>query len=171
MNIESFKELGEQLGVNLSDYDLVLVTDGSGTTLWKPCGWAVAVYQPDANVGLWFTGGASDGTNSYAELEPFLYGLWRAGREWSLLPADCVLCVTDSQYTAYCGTGEYDKTKFAPMWAQLDWYEKQGIKFDWRWVPRNSNPVNEWADKAAGKTRLALVGLVEELSGSTKVSA
>lgn len=161
----------QSLNVNLDNYDLVLVADGSGTTSWKPCGWAVAIYRPVDNVGLWASGGNTGATNNYAELEPFLYGLWRAGRDWECKKWKRILCITDSQITAMGGNGIWARAANEPLWAQLKWYEEQGIKFEWLWVRRNSNPLNKWADETAGKMRLSIVGLMEELNaGSAEVS-
>ncbi len=163
VSVDDFGVLAEELGVDLGSFALALVADGSGYNLWKPGGWAVAMLRPATNTGLFFTGGNSGCTNNYSELEPFLFGLWRAGREWTLARGDQVLCVTDSQMTAYCGSGRYERSANGALWAQLEWYEKGGVKFDWRWVRRNSNPLNTWCDWAADKTRLALNELQEEI--------
>jgi ribonuclease HI len=137
--------------------NLVIVADGSGTVAKSACGWAATLYWPDTKAFHRITGGSSVGTNNLAELQPFLHALWYAKH------IDCkghtirVLCISDSEVTVKCGSGEFARTANGALWAQVEWYESQGIQLYWHWVPRNSNEYNKWADEKAGEVRRMLL--------------
>lgn len=137
--------------------DVLIIADGSGNLVNQHSGWAALLYINKTSKVYQICGGASVGTNQVAELQPFLTALWYAGRLMNGWGAgDRVTCVTDSQVTVCCGNKEYERNANSALWAQLEWYEKHGVLFKWIWVPRNSNPINKWADKQAEQARLAL---------------
>jgi ribonuclease HI len=54
----------------------VLFGDGSGNTVEGSCGWAVTLLSPLYGRRKVLVGGASSGTNNYAELMPYVHALW-----------------------------------------------------------------------------------------------
>lgn len=157
MNAQAFESLASQL--NVADFQLMLVGDGSGTYFNLPCGWACASYfRPTGSIKRHF-GGATGGTNNYAELAPFLHVLWvfHAAREKKYgnknKPPVKILAVSDSEITVKCGNREYMRWANRALWFQLDWYVANGYHVVWKHVPRNSNPINVWADAQAGVIR------------------
>lgn len=159
---EDFASLLARLAPGYEPY-YVIVCDGSGTVASKPFGWAAAVYEPPTGELVTLTGGGSNGTNSVAELTPFVMALWYCRRELELSAPARVLCVSDSEYVVRAGRGEYSRDALAELWASVEWFERNGVNFHWAWVPRNSNPVNAWADATAGDTRLVMVDRTAEV--------
>jgi ribonuclease HI len=159
--VEEMQGIAASLG--LQRYDVLLVGDGSGTTLQKVgdgCGWHVEGYAPRSKKTWEWSGGVTTGTTNYAELMPYLHALWHL--EAILDAARCersmrVEIVTDSQLTARCGSREYSRNANASLWAMMDHFEKKH-RIHWNWVPRNSNPISRRADRVAGKVREVLRG-------------
>jgi ribonuclease HI len=154
--------------LSLPAFDLLLVGDGSGTTLVKPSGWYCAAYERPLGDGgvLEHFGGASGGTNNYAELLPYCFALWayhvsKQGPTGvkSVSPVRVVV-VSDSEVTVRCGNGDYERRANACLWAQVQWFERNGYAFVWVHVPRNSNPVSERADAVAGSARSAMANVL-----------
>lgn len=157
--VEEMQGIAASLG--LQRYDVLLVGDGSGTTLQKVgdgCGWHVEGYAPRSKKTWEWSGGVTTGTTNYAELMPYLHALWHLEALLEAANATCRLCVeivTDSQMTARCGNGGYARNANLSLWAMMAHFE-QKYKIHWNWVPRNSNPVSKRADGVAGKVRRAL---------------
>lgn len=162
-------ELAASLGAK--PFDLMLVGDGAGSFAHTPCGWFVTAYER-ASGSVWeHHGGASGGTNNYAELEPFVFSLWayrhvlwayHTGKlpgQGPLSAAPRVFCVSDSEWAVKCGNGDYQRKMNLPLWASIEWFEEKGWQFQWAHVPRNSNPFNEKADRQAKLVR-KLMGTV-----------
>ena len=152
---EQFESLAFSLGV--SDFDLMIVADGSGTVANKPCGYYEAsYYRPDCKI-FEHSGACSCGTNNFAELSPFLLALWQfnhntQGKIFTKAVLD-VLCVSDSELTVKCGNKEYTRSSNAALWASLAYYESI-YDFTWKWVSRNSNPINKLADVKSRANRM-----------------
>lgn len=133
-------QLMTTLEVDTNDIDVVLLGDGSGMVLEKPCGWSVRAIWLSANDGSDFRcfGGTNSGTNNYAELMPYIHTLWkiyaaRPTEKWR------VLIVSDSELTVNCGSGRYARKANLPLWASIDWFSNNGWKLTWKHVRRNSN--------------------------------
>jgi hypothetical protein len=163
-----FEELAKGLG--LSEYDILIVGDGSGTVADKSCGWYCLSYNKSARQVIPYFGGVSGGTNNLAELEPGIFGLWSyrqvlwslyvrsGGNKGDFKPLRMVI-VSDSEVTVRCGNKQYSRNANAPLWASIDWFERKGYTLTWFHVPRNSNPLNELCDARAGKVRLTFQGM------------
>jgi len=148
------EQLAQQL--NLPRYDLLLVADGSGNFSYTPCGWYCCSYFKPTGKVTEHIGGASGGTNNYAELMPFIHALWAFDSAWTKLnkPASFeVACVSDSEVTVRIGNGQYAAKANTPLWAAIDGFRRLGYALRWHHVPRNSNPINARADHVAGKVR------------------
>lgn len=156
MGTDVFEALSEQVGVQ--DYHLMLVGDGSGMTRATPCGWCCHLYhRPSGRVRTHF-GGASNGSNNFAELVPYLFSLATFHAAFVEAHPDQealfnVLIVSDSELTVRCGMGEYARRANLALWASIDWFVANGYKLTWRHVLRNSNPVSKRSDAIAGFAR------------------
>lgn len=168
--IEAFAELLAHFGI-AAEY--VIVCDGSGTNSKSPCGHYAALYSVRTGKVLECHGGASQGTSNYAELAPFVHALWllenlHPAREDEAKPRR-VLCVTDSEITAFGGSGRYARKANLALWASIDWFvPENGYVLVWRHVPRNSNSINKRADKVAGEVRRLFV---QSASGTNERNA
>lgn len=165
MIIQNYKEeivkLSNQLG--LPNYDLLLIGDGSGTTAAKASGWACYVYDY-SNESLSFNfGGATLGTNNYAELMPYIQALWLDSVSVHQKPRR-VEIVSDSELSVKCGNHEYSRNSNGILWASLDWLELHGYIIHWNHVPRNSNPFSLACDHQAGIMRRQIENTVDKAS-------
>lgn len=155
--------------LELSNFDLLLVGDGSGTIYQQPGGWACTAYDRRSRRAWLHTGAVSGATNNFAELLPYVHALWYAHQE--LLPVGPgpiqVQIVSDSELTVRCGNGCYQRRANACLWAAITWFEQNGYRLRWRHVPRNTNPWNRLADRVAGQVRKALVQTLKEVSMPT----
>lgn len=149
------------LSVGAGPFDLMLVGDGSGTQLFMPHGWCCLSFHVPSGEVASHHGGASFGTSNHAELTAYVHALWAHHAEQSLRvdglrPTVRVLVVSDSELTVKCGRGQYARRANLPLWASIDWFCGVGYRFDWRWIPRLSHPLNSLADKTATRARKAL---------------
>lgn len=147
------------------DFDLMIVSDGSGNTVDRPCGFYAASFEKATGTVREHFGGTNGGTNNYAELAPFLLALWQFQATFN--PAGWkrevrVLCVSDSLITVNCGNGKFARNANRALWANLDWYVENGYEIRFFYVPRNSNPINAYADEQAGKVRKSFEELLSE---------
>lgn len=144
----------------LPDFDLLLVGDGSGTSYDRPAGWACLAYDRRKAKVTVHAGGATCGTNNFAELAPYVQALWHHHQDHGQAPRAPVRVqvVSDSELTVRCGNGRYARRANGCLWAAVSWFEENGYRLAWRHVPRNSNPWNALADRVAGEMRTSLLG-------------
>jgi ribonuclease HI len=156
MSADDFEELGRKLGLGMTDFDIMLVGDGSGTTVDKACGWYCGAYMRPYTYA--FRGGASNGTNNFAELMPYVHALWTLHsmlNRWTYGKQHYkVTIVSDSEVTVRIGNGQYQATKNESLWAAMNWFKDNGYEITWIHVPRNSNPISTLADAEAKKARV-----------------
>jgi ribonuclease HI len=162
-----FRALAEQL--RLPGYDYLVVADGSGTLWNRPCGYWADLFDPATDAVEELGGALTHGTNNRAELLPFLLAFWRvealaraAGK--TLVR---VACVSDSKLTVDGASGVNANAANPDLWAFLEYFDTPGspqgldLRFEWRWVPRNSNPVHERADDMGRRLRHAVEGVLQ----------
>lgn len=149
----------------LADFDLLLVGDGSGTVYHQPAGWACTAYDRRKGKAVLHAGAASCGTNNFAELVPYIQALWHHHQDHGQEPATPVrvVIVSDSELTVRCGGGQYSRNANGCLWAAVDWFAANGYRLSWRHVRRNTNPWNAWADQLAGRARVLMQGVVNDL--------
>jgi hypothetical protein len=155
--------LAEEL--KLGEYDLLLVGDGSGTRIGQTCGWSCSLYEKWSGVVQSYFGGASTGTNNFAELIPYIHALWtydvnRFGGHGLPYPKVIkVAIVSDSEVTVRCGNRIYHRLANQTWWRAFEWFEEHGYSFEWRHVRRNTNTISEMSDKQSRAVRLIMEGI------------
>jgi ribonuclease HI len=147
----NFEELAQSL--NVSDFDIMIVSDGAGNLKDTSCGWVSFVFNRPLGTITRHVGATSAGTNNYAELAPFLHAFWHINAGLSGPASFKIVCVTDSELTVKQGIGQYARNANAAQWAAVDWYTRNGYRLDWQWVARNSNPINAACDAGAKDAR------------------
>lgn len=167
MTVDDIKDIAKNLGI--SDYDLLLIGDGSGTIHSNPCGYACVAHEKNKSSLVTHNGGNSSGTNNYAELMPYVHALWhyhydRNNRK----PITKVEIVSDSEVTVKCGNLEYNRTANGALWASIVWFEQNGYKIHWTHIHRNTNKFSKKCDWLAGRTRQAIDELRKELLDEEK---
>jgi ribonuclease HI len=161
--VDSLEALAEQL--NLSDFDLLLVGDGSGTVYHQPAGWACVSYDRTLREAYVHTGAVSCGTNNFAELAPFVQALWYHHQAIHPLTSDPlrVTIISDSEVTVRCGNRQYARNANGSLWAAIAWFEEHGFDLNWRHIPRNSNAWAAWVDFVAKTGRCTMEELLQLL--------
>jgi len=162
--IDHLEHVSGQL--SLTDFDVLLIADGSGTVSTEPAGWACTVYDRRKQEVLIHTGGWSVGTNNLAELVPFVHALWHLNQGERELVAKPVVVqiVSDSELTVRCGSGQYERRANGCYWAAIQWFEEHDYLLHWLHVRRNSNLWNEWMDAIAASARQAMAAVWPSLS-------
>lgn len=137
---------------DVTDWDYVIVGDGSGSTWKRAAGWGALVFdrqQPGHDV---FVGNVNRGTNNFAELMPYVQTL--------LYLADCedrrhragqprrfakVVIFTDS---SYCAGGDKTTLKgtHIALWAGIHAMKRAGLVLTWKLVPRATDDFNRLCD-------------------------
>jgi ribonuclease HI len=154
---EQAEELIKELGLHAVEY--LIVADGAGGLWADSCGYQATIYGRQSRRFIDVQGSGSHGTNNYAELAPFIHAFWTLDQARGQASQKVAVgCVTDSEVTAYCGSGRYGRKANLSMWASIEWFEKFRFELYWRHVPRNSNPFSEYADGVAKRRRKSLKG-------------
>lgn len=146
-------KLSEQLQKSISNnnYDYIVFTDGSGSTIDLPIGYAILAVDIKNNITNKYVGYISNGTVNQSELLgicTFLQVLEASGVKQGKL-----LVVSDSEVTVKCGNKQYARNANKGLWALLDYYTNNGFIVDFTWVRRNSNEYNSWCDKQSKEIR------------------
>lgn len=150
----ALRALASQL--ELDDYDLLLVGDGSGGDYRGAAGWACVAYDRVLKTGVIHAGAVTSATVNYAELFPYLHALWYHAQEHRGIgqrPPWQVAVVSDSEVTVRCGNGEYGRHANVAWWRALEWYADNGYAIRWHHVRRLTNEWNRIADAIAGAAR------------------
>jgi ribonuclease HI len=150
----AFRDLAQSL--SLPELDVIIVADGSGTVPSKSGGCAALIWDRRTDETHEIRSALSHSTNNFSELFPFVHALWMIQKTASLARGDSVGCVSDSQITVKAGQKLYSRSANECLWDAIEYFETGGIRFEWRWVPRNSNPLNAWCDKRSREMRILL---------------
>ena len=144
-------------GIIHGQWDLLLFGDGSGLQWSMGGGFAAILVDGRKGIRSHVTGAQSLATVNRMELGAYLtilayhYEFIMEGRISE--PPYRTVIFTDSEFTMKAGRKSVVIRKNRDLWQTVNWFELQGYRFDWRWVPRNSTPYHELADYLAGTAR------------------
>lgn len=147
-------------GLVHGQWDLLLFGDGSGLGWEKGGGFASVLFDSRLGIRSHVVGAQTLTTVNRMELSAYVQSL--AYHFECLLegvvrdPPYRVFVFTDSELTAKGGRKDIVVRKNLDLWQCINWYEIQGYRISWRWVPRNSTPYHELADYLAGTARFAI---------------
>jgi hypothetical protein len=147
---------------SITDWDILLVGDGSGSKWDHPCGWATTLIDR-ATEGRKLVFGANNlGSVNMAEMLPYLMALsWfhqQFGKERLRQRAPIhVHIITDSQVTAQHGTRVANhalpNVGHRPFWAGIQELGRMGYRLTYHWAVRSDSTLNWMADLIAGLAR------------------
>ena len=144
-------------------WDLLLFGDGSGLKWETGGGFACFLMDGRTLRRDLIIGGQTRTTVSRMELgvytEAIAYHFYRLLDRVVTNAPYRVWIFSDSELTVKCGNKEYHRKTNVDLWQSFDIWEERGYLFRFRWVPRNSTPFHELADRLAGKARVALTAL------------
>ena len=145
--------------LDIAEYDLLLVGDGSGTVYAEPAGWSCLAYDRIKDSIVLHAGAVTAGTNNFAELAPYCHALWFHNQEHPLGGPFRAHVVSDSELTVKCGDRRYTRRANGSLWAAIEWFEDHGYRLRWHHVARATCPWNRLSDEVAGRARRAIAGI------------
>ena len=155
---DSFEEVLAAVGVAPTDWDFAIVSDGSGTTWEKPCGWASVLLDKRTFARTAFSGSFSCGTNSLAEmfgvLHPLLY-LVEAVRPNATTRPVRVHALTDAENIANQINGKSNGNHYFELWQAISALRQRNYEITAHWIPRDTIDLNKLAHDVANDSRLA----------------
>lgn len=168
MKQETINQLLTRLGIPLSEWDLLLVGDGSGSKYGYPVGWGCVALKPNQMSRKVYWGGANNGTVNVAEAMAYLIPLTEYAAEVQAaakkstrgMDAKNVHIITDSRYVQQRGnqTGNIQYKKNSAIWSGFEVFNRQGIFLHWHHAPRETVGLNFVADILSKEARKLFVG-------------
>ncbi len=162
---ETFKRMLARL--NITEWDLVLIGDGSGSNWRDRCGWGcVSIDRETMSRKVWW-GAMSQGTVNFAEMMAYMQPLscFAAQRKAERkIPGKSrklmqIHIITDSEYCESMGSsGRQSPKSNGVHWRVFEDFQRQGMLLNWHWINREDVGLNIYADflsKAARQVAIA----------------
>lgn len=145
------------------DWDYLIVSDGSGTIMNKPCGWCGVMIRRGATFERkYFYGAMNTGTNIVAEMMGFIQPmLWLSRQKHRIRPAK-VHILTDCEVIKNTGSKKASRKSNRALWFFIGALERELGSVTFHWLPRESTMLNRFADRVAGMSRKLLLDELEE---------
>ncbi len=159
----------------ITNWDLILIGDGSGSSAVHPCGWSVVIIDRRTGVRTLLVGGQNMGSITLAEALPYLLALqhFDSNIRGTIHAADpgerqelFVHILTDSQHTARAGQGKHSRDKYGAIWAGLDHFGKLGYYLNWHWFESGrENPflLHSFTDEMASVGRSRMMDIEQSI--------
>jgi ribonuclease HI len=148
--------------LEITDYDLVLIGDGSGSKWSLPVGWSCVAVEKGHMSRRVFYGAANDGTVNVAELSAYLIPmLWYSSKvaeernQTEDYRVRHVHVITDSDYVRQMfteGRGSI-AARNSILYMALQSVERRGYHLHWHWLPREDVALNHYADELSKAAR------------------
>lgn len=127
----------------LEDFDFIIVADGSGSTLNRPCGFWCYIYDKYQDKVFHLGGAFTHGTNNLAEIMPFVHAMFYLKNGEFLIRDRDILCISDSEILVKQGKGMYKRNSI--MWKVIEEIDEY-CYVEWKWMSRNSNEILKQCD-------------------------
>lgn len=156
------------LRLNIANWDVIIVSDGSGTGWTLGCGWAAVLIDRHNRTRKIFSGAFNTGTIGIGELIPTIHALlWFSENDGRALRKQYgrplrIHVLTDSEYVADTGTAlrsghtALSDVKNAALWAGVMELDRRGFGIEWHWIPRESLALNVYCDHLSRQSRLGI---------------
>ena len=169
--VKTVQDLLRHYNISNSDWDYLVIGDGSGTGWGETMGWGSTLICKSDNSRRVFYGAMSSGTNNTAELMAALHPLSFLvnNLNWADRPQGIkVHVVTDSKYVADGLTHDNPiwvagLTKNRELWMALHMTRRRGIEIIGHHLPRNSIDLATFGHELANASRKRLIGVLTEL--------
>jgi len=164
----------QAIGVGPDNWDLLLVGDGSGNAWVKASGWCCIVMDrnvhPELETPDMVTIGAQSAGCSInvAEVLPYWFALhrhWNAGGKSAADKHWRVHIATDSEYAAKVigGTQPMGGMDVAVLRGLFQPLAARGYALHWHHLPRETNPIHQYADRVAAAARESMYCFSEDM--------
>lgn len=152
-----------EMGVGSTDWDYLIVSDGSGTIMDKPCGWCGTLIKRGSTFERkCFHGAMNTGTNVVAEMMGFVHPLLFLSRDKSRIRPARVHILTDCEVVKNTGNRKASRKSNRALWYFIGALERELGSLTFHWMPRESTMLNRFADRVAGLSRKLLLDSLEE---------
>lgn len=160
------------LNISASDWDYLIVCDGSGTSWENHIGWGAVLITKNTMTRKLFYGANNNGTNNVAELMAVLHPLSYLSNtlNWESIPQGIKVCVvTDSKYVA----DNMDKENpiwvsslrlNRELWMAIHMTRRRGMSLKGFHIPRDTIALNKLSHTLANMSRVNLIGLLAKIT-------
>ena len=136
------------------DWDYVIICDGSATTWKETAGWGwTAIWRKPTFGRFDGSGGASCGSNIFAEIMGFLHPLlWL--EQQKPRGRTKVYAITDCEVVKRWGNQEVAQHSYEELFFYIRALARKGILVEYRWAPRDTIDLNKFAHTMANCDRI-----------------
>ncbi len=149
-----------------SDWDALLIGDGSGMEWGQPCGWCSVLIERRTYRRTPFHGAWSHGTNNTAEMWAYLHPcLWLVSQRRKELTKHGgykLHVFTDSSYVAGGINLQASGRENRPLWDLFRSFRRHGLLLTGHWRRRDTLDLNVFSHHVANAARRSQMKLVEE---------
>lgn len=164
--IITLNELLNHLQLTHSDWDALIVGDGSGSQWKNPAGWGAVLIERQTGIRTPFWGAINHGTSTVSEIMPYFHALlWYAsegpGRKLKATKAAKndnvrIHIVTDNSTVAQCGNCTASRHMHKALWAAIDAFRQEQFVITFHHIRRTEVSMNILADLLSKEARLAI---------------
>lgn len=160
-----------EVGIDPEDWDAIVVADGSGQDIGRPCGWGALLYRRDQPTPKPLWGGLSAGTNIMAEVYAVLQPLsWLVYERRGVKQGGFhVHVVSDSLYTVgllndLTPARISDLHIHSDLWLAILGAKRRGLRITAHHTPRNELAAHKLAHNLANLARKSQIKMLKGLS-------
>lgn len=143
--------------LKVTDWNYLLIGDGSGTTWNKTCGWGCWLVENSDTEPERFWGGFSSGTNIIAEVMAYVQPLITLSARKNLQRNEdhsCrVVIITDCDHLVQAHKNRLQRKSHKAIWSMFDTWAREGIFCTFRHWKRNDLACNRFAHEMANDAR------------------
>jgi hypothetical protein len=164
--ILTLDELLNHLQLKHSDWDALIIGDGSGSQWKNPMGWGAVLIDRQTGVRPVFWGAMNCGTSTVSEIMPYLQALlWYTTdgpgvklKNTKAVKNDNVRIhiVTDNSTVAHCGNDAGSRHTHKALWAAIDAFRQEQFVINFHHIRRTEVSMNILADFLSKAARLSI---------------
>ncbi len=165
-SITTIDELLSRLQLTYSDWDVLIVGDGSGSQWKHPIGWGAVLIDHHTGIREPFWGALNKGTSTVSEIMPYLHALlWyvsdgpgkKLQNNKALINDNVKIhIVTDSCTVAHCGNHPESRHMHKALWAAIDAFRQDGFAITFHHIKRTEVSMNILADLLSKEARITM---------------
>lgn len=171
--ITTLQEVLKYFNLTDSDWDILLVGDGSAGSIQHGAGWASVFIDKLSGFRKLFYGGDNSNLLGFSEFWPYIQALtWFISENGPyktrkrLLGKNKILkvCIlSDSLYTVQVGNGLIRPRKYVEYWRLFKSFTSYGMDLNFYFVPRNVIELHALADTISKRARKSILAVKAEI--------
>lgn len=164
---QTLSDLLRDLNIKSSQWDALLIGDGSASDWRNECGWCSVLITYDFQREI-FYGSCNKGTNNVAEMMAYVMPLMYLSSQF-VPTANRKTCrvrvITDSEYVAKGINGVTNLKSNTELWSVLNSAKYNGLSVAAHWIPRDTVDLNKLCHDVANYTRQVQKDLLHQVIG------